>query len=159
MDSCLLLICICQEVFKSPHGGYLWQSISNQFLILQIYSNHNSYWIFFLYTSIHGVTALSFFGSSTRKFWLLIRFLISLIVSFSQGFFMSSDNFVTSEKFLVSGIKWETYEPDSTKGGKSCEISFTAVVNALCKTLPIFRVAFNAPFHSNFLCLIWSHIL
>ena len=41
-------------------------------------------------------------------------------VSFSQGFFMFSDNFVTSEKFLGSVIKWETSKPDSPKGVNSC---------------------------------------
>ena len=30
-------------------------------------------------------------------------------------------------------MKWETSEPDSPKGGKSCEISFTTVLNTLCK--------------------------
>ena len=62
---------------------------------------------------------------------------------------MSSDNLVTSAKFLGYGIKWETSEPDSPEGGKFCKISFTTVLNTLCETLPIFRVAFNAPFHSN----------
>ena len=35
---------------------------------------------------------------------------------------MSSDNLVTSEEFLASGMKWETSKPDSPKGGKLCEI-------------------------------------
>ena len=72
---------------------------------------------------------------------------------------MSSDNFVTSEKFLGSGMKWETSEPDSPKGGKSCEISFIIVFNNFFKPLPVFRVAFNALFHSDCLCLIRTHIL
>ena len=37
---------------------------------------------------------------------------------------MSSDNPVTSAKLLGSVMKWETPEPDSPNGGKSCEISF-----------------------------------
>ena len=44
----------------------------------------------------------------TGKVLLLIRFFISLRVSFIQGFIIFSDNFVTSEKFLGSGTKWET---------------------------------------------------
>ena len=72
---------------------------------------------------------------------------------------MSSDNFVTSVKFLVSGMKWETSETDPPKGGKSCEISFTTVLNTLCKPLPVFCVALNSRFHSSFLCLIRSRIL
>ena len=72
---------------------------------------------------------------------------------------MSSDNFVTSAKFLGSGMKWETYEPDSPKGVISCEISFTTVLNTLCKPFPMLRVAFNAPFYYKCLCLILSRIL
>ena len=72
---------------------------------------------------------------------------------------MSSGNVFTSEKFIGSGMKRETYEPDSSKGGKSCEIYFTIVLNTLCKPLPMFCVAFNNPFHSDYLCLIQSRIL
>ena len=72
---------------------------------------------------------------------------------------MSSGNFATSGKFLGSVIKCETYEPDSPKDGNSCKISFTEVFNALCKPLPMDYVAFNAPFHSDFLSLIQSRIL
>ena len=46
------------------------------------------------------------------------------------------------------------FESDYPKGGKSCEISFTTVLNTLYKPLPIFCVAFNTPFHSNFPFLI-----
>ena len=45
---------------------------------------------------------------------------------------MFSDDFVTSEKFLGSRMKWETSEPDSPKGVNSCEIFFTIVLNTLC---------------------------
>ena len=76
-----------------------------------------SYWILAFYTYIHIVTGSILFGSSIRKFWLLIRFLISFRVAFSQCFFLLSDNFVTSEKFLGSGMKWETSDPDSPRGG------------------------------------------
>ena len=72
---------------------------------------------------------------------------------------MSSDNFVTSEKFLGFGMKWEISEPNYLKGGKSCEISFTAVLNTLCEPIPIFRVAFNAYFRSGCHCLIRSRFL
>ena len=37
---------------------------------------------------------------------------------------MFSDNFVTSEKFLGSGMKWETSEQDSHKGVNSYENIF-----------------------------------
>ena len=72
---------------------------------------------------------------------------------------MLSGNFVTLEKFLGSGMKWETSEPDSPKGVNSYEISFTILLNTLCKPFLILRVAFNAPFHLNCLCLIRSRIL
>ena len=100
-----------------------------------------------LYTSMRGVTSSPYFWSSIRKIWLLIRFFISLRVAFSQGFLIFSDNFVNSEKFLGSGMKWETYEPDSLNVDHSCKIFFTIVLNTLCKPFPILCVAFNAPFH------------
>ena len=80
--------------------------------------------MFALYTSIHGVTVSPLFGPSMRKVWFLIRFLISFRFAFSQGFFIWSDNFVTSAKFVGSGMKWETSEPDSPKGVNSCENIF-----------------------------------
>ena len=64
-----------------------------------------SYWIFALYTSMHGVTGSPLFWYSIRQVWLLIIIFISLRVAFSQGFFMFSDNFVTSAKILSSGMK------------------------------------------------------
>ena len=54
---------------------------------------------------------------------------------------MPSENLVTSEKFIGSGMKWEISEPDSPKSGKPCEISFITVLNSLCGPLPMFRVA------------------
>ena len=90
-----------------------------------------SYWIFAFYTTMHGVTGSHSFWSSIMKVWLLIRFFIFLRVSFSQGFFMFSDNLVTSEKFLGSGMKLENSEPESPKGVNSWEISFTTVLNTL----------------------------
>ena len=111
-------------------------------------------WIFALYTSMHGVTGSPSFWYSIRKVWFFIRLFISLRVAFSQGLFMFSDNFVTSAKFLGYGMKWETSEPDSTKGFNSREIYFTTVLNTLCKPFPMLCVYFNAPFHYNWLCLI-----
>ena len=72
---------------------------------------------------------------------------------------MSYDNFVTSSKFISYGMKWETSEPDSPTGGKSCEISFTTALKTLCKPLLMFCVAFNDPFPYDCLCLIRSHTL
>ena len=89
----------------------------------------------------------------------MIRFSISFRVAFSQGFFMLSDNFFTSTEFLGYGMKWETSEPDSPKGVNSCEISFTTVLNTLCKPFPVPCLAFNAPLHYNCPCLIRSRIL
>ena len=72
---------------------------------------------------------------------------------------MTSDNFVTSAKCLGYGIKWETSEPDSPKGGKSCEISFTTVLNTLCKPLPMFCIDLNAPFNYDCIYLLRAHSL
>ena len=108
---------------------------------------------------MHGVTGSPSFGSSIMKFWLLMRFFISLRVAFSQGFLIFSDNFVTSEKFLGSGMKWETYEPDSPKLVNICEKSFTIVLNTLCKPFPMLHIALDVPFHSHLFCLMRSCIL
>ena len=58
-----------------------------------------------------------------------------------------------------SGMKWETSEPDSPKLINSWEIYFIIVLNTLCKPFPMLRVAFNATFQSDCLCLIRSRIL
>ena len=108
---------------------------------------------------MHGVTGSPSCGYSIMKVWLLMRFFISLRVSFNQGFLIFSDNFVTSAKFLGSVMKWETSEPDSPKLVNSYEISFTIILNTLCKPFPILCVALNAPFHSDFFCLMRSRIL
>ena len=122
-------------------------------------SRLTSDWILALYTSMHGVTGSPSFWFSISKVWLLIRFFISFRVSFSQGSFMFYDIFVTSSNFLGSEMKWETSELDSPKGVNSWKIYFTTVKNTLCKHFPMLIVAFNAPFHSDCLCLIWSRIL
>ena len=57
---------------------------------------------------MHGVTRYPSSGSSIRKVLLLINFLI---------YFKVSGNIVTSAKLLGSGMKCETYEPDSPKLG------------------------------------------
>ena len=62
---------------------------------------------------------------------------------------MLSDNFFTSAKFLGSGMKWETSEPDSPKGVNSYKISFTTFLNNLCEPLTILSVDFNAPLNSD----------
>ena len=41
----------------------------------------------------------------------------------------------------------------------SCEISFTIVLNTLCKPFPMLHVGFNAPFHCHSFCLTRSRIL
>ena len=108
---------------------------------------------------MHGVTGSPSFGSSIMNVWLLVIFFISFIFVFNQGFLIFSENFVTSAKFLGYGMKWETSEPDSPKLVNSCKISLTIVLNTLCKPFPILCVALNAPFHSDFFCLIRSRIL
>ena len=72
---------------------------------------------------------------------------------------MSSDNFVTSTKFLGSEMKWEISKPDSPKYGNSYKTFFTTVLDTLCKSLTMFRVALNAPFYSEYFYLIRSRIL
>ena len=123
------------------------------------FSRLPSDWILALYTSMHGVTGSTSFLSSIRKVWLFIRLFISSRVAFGQGFLMFYDNFDTSAKFLGSGMKWETSEPDYPKGVNSRKIYFTTLLNTLCKPFPMLHVSFNALFHSDCLCLIRSRIL
>ena len=56
-------------------------------------------WISDFYTSMHGVIGSSFFGSSPIKVWLLIRFLISFWVAFTQVFSLPSDSFNFSKVY------------------------------------------------------------
>ena len=69
-----------------------------------------------------------------------------LKISFQPMFSNIYDNFVTSAKFLGSGMKSDTLEPDSPKLVNSCKISNTIVLNTLCKPFPILCVTLNAPF-------------
>ena len=59
---------------------------------------------------------------------------------------------------IGSGMKWETSEPDYPKDVNSCEISFTTVLDTLCKPFPMLHISFNSPFHYDCLCLTRSHI-
>ena len=103
----------------SPTNSLFGRSPLTEILIFTL-SRIPSDWIFALYTSMHGVTGLPFSWSLSRKFQLLMKFLISLRVAFSQGLSMPYKIFLTSAKFLGSWIKLETYEPYSLKNGKSC---------------------------------------
>ena len=111
-------------------------------------------WMLYFYTCMHGVTGSPLSGYSTRKEWLLIRFLISFWDAFSQGFYISFENLVISKNFLGSEMKWDRISNiDSSQGVNYCEISFTTLLNILCELLPIFHET------SNFLCLMWPRIL
>ena len=66
---------------------------------------------------MNGFTGYPFSGSSIRKVWLLIKIPISFKVVFDQAFLTSSGDLVDSETFLGSGMKCDTYDPDSPKVG------------------------------------------
>ena len=66
---------------------------------------------------------------------------------------------VTSETFLVSGMKCDTSDPDYPKLVNTFFSSFATTLNNLCKTLPILFAQSYAPFHSSCVCIIWSPIL
>ena len=108
---------------------------------------------------MHGVTGSSFSGYSTIKVWLLIELLIYFSVAFSQGLFLPYDFFFTFAKLIGLGKKWETSEPDTPKCGKSYEISFTTVLNTLCKTVPMFHVDNDVLLHSGCIWVIRTSIL
>ena len=107
---------------------------------------------------MHGFTGSPFYRSSIRKFWLLIKFFISFKVSFNQAFLTSSGNLVTSEKFLGSGIKCDTYEPDYPKVGYALFGSFTTDLNTLCEPFSVLFADISDPFYSFCVCLIRSRI-
>ena len=102
-------------------------------------------WIFFLYTSMHGVKVSLFFGSWTRKFWLLMRFLISFWFSFSQGFFYviwQFDFFSKLSRFCNEmGNFWTRF----SQRWYILKNLFTAVLNTLCKPFLMVFLYFNAP--------------
>ena len=75
------------------------------------FSKIPSDWIFSLYTSVHAITGSPFSGSSIRKVWLLIKFLISFKVAAKQAILISSGYFGTAAKFLASGIKCDNTLP------------------------------------------------
>ena len=120
----LCLVASAKKYFKvlmKAVGDQVSQTISlfcRSPLTIILYFNFSrlpSDWFFAFYTYMHGVTGSPSFWSSIRKVLLLIIFFISLRVAFIQGFLIFSDNCFTSEKFLGSGMKWETSEPDSPK--------------------------------------------
>ena len=63
-------------------------------------------------------------------------------VSFNQAFLTSAGNLVTSAKFLDSGMKCDTSEPDSPKTGNEFFNYFTMTLKNLCNhlTIIVFRV-------------------
>ena len=56
-------------------------------------------------------------------------------------------NMVTSARLLGSGMKYETYETDSTKVGNEWCNLFTTALNNLCKPLPILLADSSDTFH------------
>ena len=107
-----------------------------------------SYLIFPLWTSIHDVTGYPLSGSSIRKVWFLVKYLIYFKVAYNQDFLTSADNLATSAQLLSSGMKSDTSEPDSTKLVNGSFNSFKKSLNNLCKPSPILFVDRYAPFYS-----------
>ena len=72
--------------------------------------------------------------------------MISVKVVFNQSFLTSAVNLVTSEKFLGSGMEWDTSEKDSPKVGNDLSNSFATDLHNLCKTLHILFTKSSALF-------------
>ena len=108
---------------------------------------------------MHGVTGYNFSGKSIIKVWLLIKNLIYFKGAFNQAFLASAVNLASSAKFLGSGLKCDTYEPDSPKVGNELFNSFTAALKYLCKPLTILFAESFDTFHSPCVCQIRSRIL
>ena len=106
-----------------------------------------------------GSTEYLFSGSSIRKGWLFIELLISFKVAFNQTFLTSAGNLVTSAKVLGSGMKCDTYEPDSSKVINDFFNSYTTALKNLCKYFTILFAESSDPFHSLCASSIHSHIL
>ena len=66
---------------------------------------------------------------------------------------------MTYAKFLGSGTKCDTSDPDSLKLGNKWFNLFTTTLKNLCKTFPILFDENYDTFHSFCVCLIKSHIL
>ena len=84
----------------SPIISLLWKYHLNTIIKFNL-SIIQSYWVFLLYTPMHGFSWYPFYGSSIIKVCLLIKFLVLLKVSFKQAFLASAGNLVTSEKSWV----------------------------------------------------------
>ena len=97
---------------------------------------------------MHGVTGSPFYMLSIGNILLLINVLIFFRVDFNQAFLTSAGNIVSSEKFLGSGIKFDTFETDYTKVVNEIFISFTTDLKNLCKTLPILFADSSDTLHS-----------
>ena len=52
-----------------------------------------------------------------------------------------------SEKFLGSGMKCDTFDPDFPKVGNELFYLFTKVLETLCKPFPILFAESSAPLH------------
>ena len=113
--------------------------------------------IFYLYTSMHGVTVFYFFGFYIRKFWLLNIRLIYFKITFSLSFFTSSGNLVTSYKFLGSGMKWYTSDPNSPGELNELFIYFTKTLNTLCEHFPILFMIALLP-STHFVISLFGHL-
>ena len=84
--------------------------------------------------------------------------MISFKVAFYQAFLVSASNLVAYKKFLGSGMKCDTSEPDYPKVGNSFFSPFTTSLKTLFKKIPIIFAEIYAPFHSFCDCLIYSRI-
>ena len=106
---------------------------------------------------MHGVTNFLLFGS-------FIINVLSLIIFYFLSKFLSTkpfevaDNLVTYAKFLGSGMKCDTSNPDYPKVGNGFLNLITTVFNTLFKPLSILLSDILDPFYSFFVCLIRSRI-
>ena len=85
---------------------------------------------------MYGFNGSPVHGWSIRKILLLIIFLICFKAAFNQACLASAGYLTTSEKFIGSGAKCDTSDPDSTKVGNELFNSFTTLLKTLCKNYP-----------------------
>ena len=114
--------------------------------------------MFALYKSIYGVTVYPLCGSSIKKVWLLINFLMYFKVAFNQDFLTSAGNLVIFVQLLGSGMKCDTSDPNYIKVGNEIFDSFKTSLKTLYKHFPIILTEISVPFRPLCVFLIRSRI-
>ena len=122
-------------------------------------SRLTSDWILAFYTYMHWVTGSPSFWSSTRKSDCWLYSLSPWELPLAKVSLCSLIILLLQKSFLVMEWNGKLLNQIIPKVSILAKIPFKTVLNNLCKPFPMLHIAFNAPFHSDCLCLILSRIL